>query len=661
MIEYEAFAGNAPALTLYACAVPPEQGLKLLRRQLEDGSWRQDPGTWFWYARNVCLGNSPGRSLELVDLQTELVRQIMATPIGPDAHAVLPSLFDLNSFDPHAPELAQLRDWLVEHAGPGEASLVADVLTKGILHRAIDEDIRAAEAFFQPLLEWLLRNGAAELRSKRRVDLVLRMAATCHEVGADPSTTLSALRYLLVNEGRMPWGRVSATYDFFRVPLFRAIEGILALPTGGSGFGIALAQTAGTPDGRSVVLQFLHGEPDLLPFPRLREVLFRGLFRGEIEPPRTNILSELWSAALDGPFPGDEVATFATADALESAFQTLRHLPLGNPWLGRLPPDAGERRLWGRRLAREAIRIWGLHGIANHPDINAPRVDRAIGFGNDPSFDLGLRDGLEEALALRDGDSPSLALQILREHPDERRAIHSALRALAPHAERRVGATPAPHSLASVRERLLSILHAPWFEPVGGVDLTTLLQGARDVELGSLGNEDKVAIADARLKIDESALLDSIATELPDEEQVALGLIYVVHELVHMQQGIAAKARVTDLRSTGAETTLLHLDLSADHATALILAKAIPRWTPIWLKDLQGRSLVRFPSGPLHTSAARARKAQRHVALRLDYLLRHHHPQHGARLGGGYAFADFGPAGGPFPSAWQRPALAPPG
>jgi hypothetical protein len=647
MIEYEAFAGSAPALTLYACALPPEQGFALLRRQLEDGSWRQEPGTWFRYARSVCFGIAKGRSPELVALQTELARQLMAAPIGPEAHAVLPLLFDLNSFDPQAPELAALRDWLVDHGGPGEASLVADILTHGILHRTSSKDAPEARALLQPLTEWLLRNGAAELRSKRRVELVIQMAVTCHEIGADPAITLAALRYLLVNEGRMPWGRVSSTGDFFRSPLLGTIEAALAFPGGGA-YGAALARTADIPEARWLVQQFLHGEPDLLPFPGLREVLVRGLFRGQIEPPRTNAVSELWSAALAGPYPGDEVATFATADALESALQALRCFPEFGPRRSRHTPDARERRRWGRRLATEAIRVWGLAGVANHSDVNAPRLNWAIGFGDDASFDLGVRDGLEAALAARDADSPSLALRILREHPDERRALFSAFRALAPHSERRVTASPAPHVLSSIRERLLSLLHAPWFEPEAGVNLSSLLKGAREITFQKLSHENKVFIDETSLQVDDAALMEALDTAMSDEEQIALGLIYVVHELVHVQQGIAAKARVVDLRATGAETTLLHLDLSADHATALIVAKATPKWTPLWLKDLQGRSLVRFPAGPLHTSASRARKAQRHVALRLDYLLRKSHPERETRLGGGYAFADFGPAGGRF-------------
>ncbi len=646
MIEYDAFKEAAAALTLYACAVPPEQGLALVQRQLDDGSWRQDAGTWFWHARSVCFCVSQGRSPQLSALQAELARQLVEMPIGAEAYAVLPNLFDLNSFDPGAPELVVLRDWLVERAGPGEASLVADVLTQG-LRKTADEGASLARAFLLPLTEWLLRNGAAELRSKRRVELVMWMAIACHKAGAEPAMTLAALRYLSVNEGGMPWSRISGSYDYFRLPLLGAIEAALTFPSGGAAYGRALARAAGTQEGRWLVQQFLQGEPDLLRFGRVRDAFVRGLFQGQIEQPRSNLISPVWSAALRGPCPADDLAAFATTDSLETALQALRFLSPVDPQ-SRHNPDTSEQRRWGRRLATEAIRIWGLAGVANHPDVNMPRLDRAIGPSHGPGFNLGIRDGLEAALEARDGDTPSLALRILREHPEEPGVLFSAFRALAPHHERRLAVDPTAHVLASIRDRLQALLHAPWFEPEGGVDLIPLLRGAREIVFQRLSHEDKVVIGNGFLQIDEPALKDAIDITMSDDEQIALGLIYVVHELVHVQQGIASKDRVVDLRATGAETTLLHLDLSADHATALIIAKAVPMWTSLWIKDLQGRSLVRFPSGPLHTSAARARKAQRHVALRLDYLFRKVHSEREERLGGGYAFADFGPAGGRF-------------
>jgi hypothetical protein len=76
------------------------------------------------------------------------------------------------------------------------------------------------------------------------------------------------------------------------------------------------------------------------------------------------------------------------------------------------------------------------------------------------------------------------------------------------------------------------------------------------------------------------------------------------------------------------------------------VAVAFPKWRLDWLKDLQGRSLGAFPVSPYNTSAGRARKAQRLVGLRVDYLARTRGSIPKDVFRGGYAFADFGPAGG---------------
>lgn len=127
---------------------------------------------------------------------------------------------------------------------------------------------------------------------------------------------------------------------------------------------------------------------------------------------------------------------------------------------------------------------------------------------------------------------------------------------------------------------------------------------------------------------------------------MALCVLYFLHELIHLQQGIGELETVQIVRSTGAEMTLMHLDLSADHAACLLTNTAFPRWDLLWLKNLTGRSLSAFPASTFHTQAARHRKAARLVSIRLDYLGRAMDVVTPADLGGGYLFADFGPAGG---------------
>ena len=160
-------------------------------------------------------------------------------------------------------------------------------------------------------------------------------------------------------------------------------------------------------------------------------------------------------------------------------------------------------------------------------------------------------------------------------------------------------------------------------------------------------DENLVEIAAGVIRVDRRALAGAIDLPWTEEERLAIGSLYFLHEVIHHPQGIHRKAMVDTLRAAAAESTLLHIDLGADHAAARLLSLAVPRWSLSWLKDLQGRSLVNFPAGRFHTAAARARKAQRLVGLRLDLLARTTAPPCDMGLDQ-YAFADFGPAGGPF-------------
>jgi hypothetical protein len=88
----------------------------------------------------------------------------------------------------------------------------------------------------------------------------------------------------------------------------------------------------------------------------------------------------------------------------------------------------------------------------------------------------------------------------------------------------------------------------------------------------------------------------------------------------------------------------MHVDLGADHVAAIVVADACADWPLTRIKNVQGISTAAFPTDSHHTTAARARKAQRLVGLRVDFLAR--------ELGlleadaDEYSFAEYGPAGG---------------
>jgi hypothetical protein len=195
---------------------------------------------------------------------------------------------------------------------------------------------------------------------------------------------------------------------------------------------------------------------------------------------------------------------------------------------------------------------------------------------------------------------------------------------------------------------MLVVLGRAWPDPVAGVDVERMLRGARNAEL--VEQADKVATDGARLLIDRAGLIEAMNVEMNEQERLAVGALYVIHELVHHAQALGPKHLIGELRSTGfaGETNLMHVDLGADHVAAHIASAAFPAWSLLWLKDLQGRSLAAFPTTRSHSSSGRARKNTRLVGLRADWLVRKHFDKLVERLRGGYAFCDAGRGGGPF-------------
>lgn len=123
-------------------------------------------------------------------------------------------------------------------------------------------------------------------------------------------------------------------------------------------------------------------------------------------------------------------------------------------------------------------------------------------------------------------------------------------------------------------------------------------------------------------------------------------MLYVLHEAIHLPQGLGDKESVRRLRGTGAELTLMHCDLAADHGAACLGAQLVPGWRLRWLKELQGQTLAAFPLGPHHGAGARLRKCRRLAALRLDWQARELGliaPEDGA---GGYCWGEYRSEGG---------------
>jgi hypothetical protein len=175
-----------------------------------------------------------------------------------------------------------------------------------------------------------------------------------------------------------------------------------------------------------------------------------------------------------------------------------------------------------------------------------------------------------------------------------------------------------------------------------------ILDGIQTVEFAALGESRAVEIDGSQLKV-SPVDIEAISRLTDDlEKQRALGVMYALHELVHVAQQASGMNRIAEVRFAGAECALMHLDLGADHRSAVIAASAFPKWHLEWLKDLQGQAIRGFPAGPRHPPYSRVRKVLRLVGLRTDLALRRLGLGSEHLKGDSYGFADFAPAGGSF-------------
>jgi hypothetical protein len=621
MPSYEDFDRNVAAHLQYAASQPPVEALAILRRRFDDESWRTMPRAWLPLLLGTAqrLGDDPG----VAELRGLLVTWLTANRVGTEAQQTLPDLFR-SEYGVTVDEASRLAAWFVEKAGPGDASLAAEVLF--IVFRRGDVQHRRA---LHPVCRWLVQNGSAELRRRSRVGkqvLLLGLVGAFDVPDADPSMMDSALRYVIASEEDL-----SGHNDLVTDPngvLRRAVEHVLerdelsAIPSD-------LSRKLGT--------GFVELVLGTSTYPRFRLALLRTLAKGSL--PWQQIATEAWKVAFCGPCPGAGLS-FASAEAIDLAVDALAYHACQPEQRGRAF-DGGtpeNDRAWAFLVASEFARIHELSG-----DGVSARAQRRLYacVAATPSVTVGIAEALRVAVA----DYPGLAKSLLAEGPSTG-TVRAALLALpdtAPRARRGSGESVDMAEVVSLLDRLLN---QPWHEPIFGVDVAGALRGATRVELAHLESEHKVMVGDGMVKL-HGPSLDEMLARLPmdREAKLALAAIYFVHELVHVQQGIGDKVLVGVLRSTGSETTLLHADLGADHTAARAVQVAFPKWKLDYLKDLQGRSLTAFPAST-HDMSGRARKAQRLVALRLDYLARATGSIPWDMFHDGYAFADYGPAGG---------------
>jgi hypothetical protein len=512
---------------------------------------------------------------------------------------------------------------VIKRLQPGEASLVADVLQEAHLRQVAPQEEKVIPTAFLPLVRRLFLVGAAELRAARRAGLVSYLIRATH--AHDRGALGTALLYFLHNE------RPAACWTWEdKHGLWPAIEAALQVEVRPS---LAIEAVASAGDavrarGVAVILAPLSTPAA---FPSSRRALIQGIAEGRIP---ESLEHQAVMLALGGPAP--DAISFDSIRTLDMALDQISSDAAAAR--GAIPDAAG----WLALLLPEHFRLQGLGAFPNRGS-SWRRLARLAG---SPATSAILGPLLRQFLNGVLGERAALAREIMDDGQGSMSSTSAAVTLLASAQEDDVGVSTDVATLEAIRRQLEFVVSLPWREPAFGVDLRALFGTARRVEFTKLDRDDKVRVQGEVLHV-LSEVFEGMASRSRDQEStLALASIYLVHELVHVAQGIGDKDDVTRLRATGGETTLMHVDLAADHAAAVAVARVNPRWELLWLKDLQGRSLDDFPARWTHTVASRARKAARLVGLRVDYLARRQGIALSTGLAASYLFADFGPAGG---------------
>jgi len=641
LLSPELFQGNIAAHLHYAAGLPPEEAERILRGHQEDGSWKEEATHWIQVASQLdARTRKQGTADSLI---AECARQLVGAALDAELHDFLPRLIEEHLKAPATaasmgPSLVRLVDWLIQSAKAGNAGLVAEVLDTATRQLSLsmisspEEETRTALLaekarrsellrFFTPLARWLLEKGSAELRRSERADLLVTMLE-CLAEGTTAELRL-LLRYisLQTQDNAGFWRQHAGLF-------WSTAERILA--EGGSWL-LICELVATMYRGNLFAEDCLQPLLDPEELPRARDAILRGLLAGRFDSLQEGFHGVVWRTIFSRPPEGPEALRFSHGSTLERALEVLCQAAAE-----KAPPEPLSS--WARLLSCEWLQVQGLQ---------KERLEPLLRVAESPGMEKAVATAFQTVLAgVPQSPNVQLALRILDDSSDSM----SAVRAVLCLDLQRPATIPSGNDerLHLLLEEFHRIIHLPWSEPVFGIDLGRILRDVQGVRLAHLGREDLVNRKDEQLILHEPPYRQ-MATTIEDEEKfLANATLYFLHELVHVEQGIGAKQSVDRLRETGGESTLMHLDLSADHAAARLVHRAVPRWTLAWLKDLQGRSLLGYPVGRGHTAASRGRKTSRLISLRLDYLVRaaSNAPSWSEHLREGYVFTEFSPGGG---------------
>lgn len=598
-IDAHRFEGRLEAALSYALTLPVEEASARFEAIWESGAWRADPTRWLQRVNKMRDADRwmPARAGEVT---LETLKALGWADAKPHVYNAFLLWADGTS------ELAErVAVWVSENADAGDADVV----------------LRGAESFFEAfagpamkLVDWVLEHAISSLRSPHRVSLLRTLFMRLVELERHQDAALLLNLMLSLDRALQQWPS--------DLPLWRTVE-ITGLD-------------------QRLVIDLVHGLLRVgethLAFQPLRardiyqrtgQIVFEMIARCEIAP---RFLERAWEVALEGPPPEDpEVLT-----SLVSLDAALAKLLWCERKVDRIP--------WARLFAEAYWRLW--RDPSEDRDVLAVRAIRNLAAWRD-DVAQGVAEALVERLRTRTDPSTELARDILADGPASVFRVVAALDCFAPMSTPKKPEKPTrpdDREVERLRLQLERFIGSPWPRSLYGLDIAAILKDIIRVELVELEGGDKVRLDGPVLKVARDYPDDLLRAGRHGDELLQAVFLYVAHELVHLPQGIGDIATVRRLRAVGAESNLLHVDLSADHIAALMVHSAVQRWSIVDLKAAILDSLAAFPSSPFHTDASRLRKSLRYVSERLDLLMRRASPQ---AVTSGYWFVDFGPLGGP--------------
>lgn len=623
VIDYAAFGDHVEAHLEYALSLSSDEAANIFRQRIEDGTWLQCPERWTNLFAPL-VHRSGDTSASVRQTLEDVVRRVIDAPrLTSLQHAVLRPLFSITQNGLREVDIALVAKWWPNAANVGDASLAADILDDIVT--APSRDVLGLGLV--PIANWLVQNATAELQSRRRLWLAIRLVPLIHRHG-DPALLWASVTCVLDNEQNLHQiqfiesGASGQSFTSHFRELLAAMEHLLSTGEETVGLVASLCRCYDVHSGGLLLARLARGE-----FARLRDAALDTLQGGLVELP---IAERAWREIIKDPAVPHRPMAFASHEYALAAVRALHDRIRSNE---ALPTE----RAWAQTCT-EALLVHRRHVTSEDRAL----LRRCLGFPAHYGIDEGIGTALREHLAVA-GQANALASTLLSVQPTHAGQIFAALTLLDETATVPPGSLTVAKLESAVTEKMERILRSSHTHRYR--ELTESLSACRQIAFAdSLDNEFKVAIAGDTLRVDRAAVAGLLRAGLDGDELIAAGVLYVVHEVVHLIQHIGDKTDVARLRSTGAETTLMHVDLGADHVAAIVTNVLVPEWSITFLTDVIGRSLAAFPTEAHHTTAARSRKGHRLVGARLDFFARDQGllPVDADQ----YAFAEYGPSGG---------------